>query len=91
MSGLRKHIEREKHVPFLRLCKTCNEHIVDKEVFESKHGYNGEKCVTPRKQARGAEATQGSWLQLSGLVKSHMNDTMEPPCELLTLDILFCL
>lgn len=91
MSELRKHIERARHMPFANLCKTCNENFVDKEIFESKHGYNGEKCVNPRKQARGAEATQGSWLQLSELVKSQMNSAMKPPCEFLTLSVYFCL
>jgi len=71
MADVRRHMERAKHVEFIRLCSTCNEDLIDKKEFEDKHGYRGEKCTkTPQKQARGTEATGRQYKQLYDLVNS---------------------
>ncbi|KAJ4299275.1 hypothetical protein N0V90_004519 [Kalmusia sp. IMI 367209] len=72
MAEVRRHLtERAQHLPFLKLCSTCNEHSVDKEDFEKQHGYKGEKCDNPRKQARGREAMEAQWWQVYKLVNSE--------------------
>lgn len=80
MSELRRHIERARHLTFLRLCSTCNEHVIDKEVYEHQHGTRGEKCTNPQRQARGAEA-QVQWRQLYELINSQQRKEPGPTSE----------
>lgn len=81
MADLRRHIERARHVSFLKLCPTCNEHVIDKTVFEHDHGIKGEKCINPQKQARGAEAMQAQWWQLYELINSQSRSEPESISE----------
>ncbi|KAF2438189.1 hypothetical protein P171DRAFT_169080 [Karstenula rhodostoma CBS 690.94] len=76
MAEVRRHVERARHISFLKLCPTCNEHVMDKTDFENQHGQQGNKCTNPQKQARGIEAMQAQWWQLYHLVNSRTtNDT----------------
>jgi hypothetical protein len=58
MSELRRHLTRgnRPHVPFLKLCPTCNEDILDRDEFEHAHGSHGELCNNPQRQRRGTSA-----------------------------------
>lgn len=58
MSELRTHMtrgarNRQPHLLFLELCKTCNHDFIDETIFKEKHGVN---CHYPRPQRRGAAA-----------------------------------
>lgn len=68
MAELRRHMERAKHLPFLKLCPACNEHFTDKEAFENNHGYKGERCSAPKKRQRTDVATQTQWWELYNTV-----------------------
>jgi hypothetical protein len=57
MSGVCTHLERA-HKKVIKLCRTCNEHFVDKNEFET---YHGDLCRTPRRQARGGAAKEDQW------------------------------
>ena len=73
LGEVRRHAERAHHVSFIRLCPTCNRHFLDQDVFQAEHGNDGRRCVEPRKQARGATATQAQWWELY-----HMIDVRLP-------------
>lgn len=62
MAELRRHLTARAgrgyapQLAFLELCPTCNDDFIDKDVFESRHGYRGELCNARRPQRRGASA-----------------------------------
>ncbi|KAJ5064887.1 hypothetical protein J3E72DRAFT_411211 [Bipolaris maydis] len=77
MSELRRHLtERPGYgytpqLQFLKLCRTCNEDFIDKEVFESQHGYKGELCNN-RKIGRRKAHAQVQWQLLYHHVEAAM-------------------
>jgi len=83
MSEIRRHLTRPSagyppQVPFLRLCRTCNEDFTDRAEFEGSHGYRGELCNNARSQRRRGDAKL-QWealyrkLEVSILAQSQMN------------------
>ncbi|CAG5155708.1 uncharacterized protein ALTATR162_LOCUS3795 [Alternaria atra] len=62
MTDLRRHLTERTgrgyapQLTFLKLCTTCNEDFIDRNVFETRHGYRGELCNARRPQRRGANA-----------------------------------
>lgn len=68
MSAVRRHLTRPPHSRYLKLCPTCNEDILDQEVFESLHGTNGRLCPTPRAQRKGPVAQKEQWNILYGKI-----------------------
>ncbi|XP_014562038.1 hypothetical protein COCVIDRAFT_11469 [Bipolaris victoriae FI3] len=77
MSELRRHLRKRpglgytRQLAFLELCPTCNDDFIDKEEFESRHGYNGELCNNRQSQRRGANA-QVQWQLLYRKVEAAM-------------------
>jgi hypothetical protein len=71
MADVRRHMVRGQrpHIPFLRLCPTCNETFMDKDLFESAHG---QYCHNNRKQHRG-EAVEAQWNRLYGMIFEKVN------------------
>jgi hypothetical protein len=59
MSGICTHIRRA-HKQFIQLCKTCNEHVIDRHDFETSHGVH---CRNPRPQRR-RNLKEEQWLSL---------------------------
>ena len=80
MADVRRHMVRKAHVNFLRLCPTCNETFMDKNLFESAHGYGGQYCNINKKQHRG-EAADAQWHRLYGMIfdKVHTSGATQPP------------
>ncbi|CAO2650036.1 Nn.00g013280.m01.CDS01 [Neocucurbitaria sp. VM-36] len=80
MGGIRRHLTRTlrnkkpPHLPFLKLCPTCNEDFLDKLEFERYHGNHGEKCTNPRKQRKGDEGQQAQWDALYSKVETYIMD-----------------
>ena len=66
MAEVRRHLKNrpgrgyERQLSFLELCPTCNNDFIDKEVFESQHGYRGQLCNNRQPQRRGTNA-QVQW------------------------------
>ena len=66
MADLRRHLTKrpgrgyETQLPFLELCSTCNEDFIEKETFETRHGYKGELCNSRRPQRKG-EKVKVQW------------------------------
>ena len=62
MTVLRRHLTERPgrgytaQLPFLELCPTCNEDFLDRDVFETRHGYRGQHCNTRQPQRKGAKA-----------------------------------
>lgn len=60
MAELRRHLKKRPgrgytiQLAFLELCPTCNEDFLDRDVFETRHGYNGQLCNTRQHQRKGA-------------------------------------
>ena len=58
MAELRRHLTERAgrgygpQLAFLELCTSCNEDFLDKDEFETRHGYKGELCTTRRPQRR---------------------------------------
>jgi hypothetical protein len=65
MAHVRRHLTRpvkgRSHLPFVKLCPTCNDDFLDKDEFEMSHGDQGLLCDNPRKQRKGAIAQQMQW------------------------------
>ncbi|KAF2008143.1 hypothetical protein P154DRAFT_516864 [Amniculicola lignicola CBS 123094] len=83
MSDLRRHmtrgVRRRPHLSFLKLCRTCNEHILDKTEFREFHDL---KCHNFRKQRRGADQER-LWKELYRKVLSEpSNQASRPPHQL---------
>ncbi|EUC26644.1 hypothetical protein COCCADRAFT_31608 [Bipolaris zeicola 26-R-13] len=78
MADLRHHLTTRpgrgyrRQLPFLKLCPTCNNDFIDKEVFESRHGYRGELCNNRQPQRRKANA-QMQWELLYRQVEAEMS------------------
>jgi hypothetical protein len=51
MSELQQHLTRQKHLSFIEQCNTCNEYIIDEEVFYNQHGPKCQKS-TPRDKVK---------------------------------------
>jgi hypothetical protein len=83
MSEIRRHLTRDKvngkepHLPFLRLCKACNEDFLDMSEFETSHGYDGLLCKRPKKQRKGDAGQQEQFDILCAKVETYM--TRESP------------
>ncbi|KAF2648623.1 hypothetical protein K491DRAFT_239579 [Lophiostoma macrostomum CBS 122681] len=60
MSDVRRHLERSPHKIYIRLCKTCNEDIIDQSEYNNLHGG---KCRTVGGQRRGGQAEE-QWNRL---------------------------
>ena len=77
MSELRRHLKTRPgrgytpQLAFLGLCRTCNDDFIDKEVFESQHGYKGEFCNN-RKPGRRRANAQVQWQLLYHQVEAAM-------------------
>ena len=67
MAEVRRHILRAHRVKFLRLCPTCNEHFIDEDEFNTKHGHKGQRCGTVKGQARGIPLAK-QWEKVKDLV-----------------------
>lgn len=70
MAEVRRHMTRShRDLDFLRLCSTCNDDFLDRNEFESSHGYKGELCINPQEQRR-AEGQEEQWTALYKKVDS---------------------
>jgi hypothetical protein len=78
VSAVRTHLTRtlpEKnppHLPFLKLCKACNEDILDPHEFETSHGKNGFKCHITRQQRKGDAGQQEQYDILCSKVEAYI-------------------
>ncbi|KAJ4373061.1 hypothetical protein N0V83_003352 [Neocucurbitaria cava] len=78
MGGIRRHLtrplrkKRPPHLPFLKLCPTCNEDFLDRVEFEQNHGNEGEACNNPQKQRKGDEGQQEQWDALYAKIVPHI-------------------
>jgi len=78
MSAVRTHLTRDlpkgtpPHLPFLKLCTTCNEDILDDVEFETRHGVDGMKCETPRPQRKGATGQHEQYDLLCSKVEAYI-------------------
>jgi hypothetical protein len=78
MSEIRRHLIRDKvngrepHLPFLHLCKACNEDFLHMAEFESFHGYDGLLCKHPKKQRKGDAGQQEQYDILCAKVETYM-------------------
>jgi hypothetical protein len=79
VSAGRTHLTRKlpkgkpPHLPFLQLCKTCNEDILDEYEFETRHGKDGLKCETPRRQRKGDAGQQEQYDILCSKVEAYIS------------------
>ena len=77
MAELRRHLTTRAgrgytpQLPFLELCPTCNEDFLDKDEFQSRHGYRGQFCNTRRPQRRWPHS-RVQWELLYGKVEAAM-------------------
>jgi len=77
MAELRRHLTQptsrgsKPHLAFLQLCYCCNEDFLDKDVYETRHGYKGELCNTRRPQRRG-ERRKVQWELLYRQVEQQL-------------------
>jgi len=60
------------HLPFLRLCKTCNEDILDEHEFNTFHGVDGLKCDNPKPQRKGDAGQQEQYDILCSKVEAYI-------------------
>lgn len=69
MAEVRRHLKREHKelVPFIKLCVTCNEDIIDPTAWESNHN---KFCTNPRKQRRGVLANE-QWNALYEILRQR--------------------
>jgi hypothetical protein len=85
MSEVRRHLIRphrggEPHLPFLKLCPTCKEEILDPEEFLA-HGSYGERCSNPQIQRRGPDASLEQWEALYRTISARMGVTLSVTCK----------
>jgi hypothetical protein len=77
MAELRRHLTARAgrgyapQLAFLELCPTCNEDFLDRDVFQTRHGYRGEFCNTRRPQRRWPHS-RVQWELLYGKVEAAM-------------------
>ncbi|KAH7093613.1 hypothetical protein FB567DRAFT_544949 [Paraphoma chrysanthemicola] len=67
MSEIRRHIERS-HGYFVRQCPTCKEDILNKRIFDRRHGT--QNCRRVRKGRRGSAARHEQWNMLYDKVEA---------------------
>jgi len=78
VSAVRTHLTRKlpegkpPHLPFLKLCRTCNDEILDESEFENLHGKDGLKCETPRQQRKGDAGQQEQYEILCSKVEAYI-------------------
>jgi hypothetical protein len=78
VSAVRTHLIRQlpearpPHLPFLKLCRTCNDDILDKIEFETLHGKDGLKCDKPRQQRKGNAGQQEQYDILCSKVEAYI-------------------
>ena len=78
VSAGRTHLTRRlpkgqpAHLPFLRLCKTCNEDILDEHEFHDIHGTDGLKCKNPKTQRKGDAGQQEQYDILCSKVEAYI-------------------
>lgn len=78
VSAVRTHLTRRlpkgrpPHLPFLKLCTTCNEDLLDEHEFEAYHGKDGLKCETPRQQRKGDAGQQEQYDILCSKVETYI-------------------
>jgi len=58
VSAIETHLTRilpggKSHLPFLRLCPTCREYVLDEHEFKTFHGDSGLKCEATKPQLKG--------------------------------------
>lgn len=58
MSDVRSHV-RQRHIPFCRLCKHCQDEVLDLSDFDNNHD---KKCQSKKaKQRKGPEGQRLQW------------------------------
>ncbi|KAH6870129.1 hypothetical protein BKA58DRAFT_171707 [Alternaria rosae] len=78
VSAGRTHMTRKlprgqpPHLSFLRLCKTCNEDILDEHEFDTFHGADGLKCDHPKAQRKGDAGQQEQYDILCSKVMAYI-------------------
>jgi len=78
VSAVRTHLIRKlpegrpPHLPFLKLCQTCNDEIMDESEFENLHGKDGLKCRNPHPQRRGNTGQQEQYEILCSKVEAYI-------------------
>lgn len=78
VSAVRTHLTRRlpkgrpPHLPFLKLCTTCNEDLLDEHEFEAYRGKDGFKCETPRQQRKGDAGQQEQYDILCFKVETYI-------------------
>ena len=79
VSAVRTHLTRSlpnqksPHLPFLKLCKSCNEDILDEYEFNTFHGADGFKCKNPRSQRKGDAGQQEQYDLLCSKVETLLS------------------
>ena len=79
VSAVRTHLtrnlpnQRPPHLPFLRLCTTCNEDILDEHAFQTLHGVDGLLCHNPRPQRKGDVGQQEQYDLLCSKVETFLS------------------
>jgi len=78
VSAVRIHLTRNlpggrpPHLPFLKLCPTCNEDILDDTEFVTRHAKEGLKCENPRPHGRGAVGQQQQYDRLCHRIEIYI-------------------
>lgn len=78
LSAVRTHLTRRlprgqpPHLPFLKLCKACNEDILDEHEFGTFHGVDGLKCDNPKPQRKGDAGQQEQYGILCSKVEAYI-------------------
>lgn len=94
MAALRTHLTNRPgrgytpQLSFLELCPTCNDDFINKEVFESQHGYRGELCNNRQPQRRGPNA-QVQWELLYHQVEAALSSQHIPTRTLYSLSTVY--
>ncbi|XPS72609.1 hypothetical protein M3J09_004774 [Ascochyta lentis] len=73
MAEVRRHLTKRPHALFIRLCKTCNEDILDEDEFKREHGPEGELCHTVHQQRKGDAGQKVQWQMLYDKLKGLLN------------------
>ena len=77
LSAVRTHLTQKlpgepQHLPFLKLCPTCNQDILREVDFETHHGKDGLKCKNPRPHRKGDTGQQEQYDELCSQVHVHI-------------------
>jgi hypothetical protein len=68
------------HLPFLKLCPTCNEDFLHEAEYDRDHGVDGLRCETPRKQRKGDAGQQEQWENLYAKVDTCIHSQLTDHC-----------